>query len=789
MRRSLVALTALALASGVITTGGVASAAPAAPAVAPVGAAEPSSAGPRDELPNPLEDKRRALRSTAVQQVVQGRATPELRNGSRVVRVPGTGRKGHRDRYVELSREKTDKIFVVLAEFGTQRDPKYPDVDSDPDTPGPVVWDGPLHNAIPKPDRRVDNSTVWQSDYDRAHYQQLYFGQGDGVESLKTYYEKQSSGRYSVDGTVTDWVKVPYNEARYGRDVCGSNVCSNTWDLLRDALKAWVDGQKAAGRSQAAITAEVKSLDQWDRYDFDGDGVFTEPDGYIDHFQIVHAGGDQADGDPRFGEDAIWSHRWYAYQQGIGSQGPTDDLAGGVEIPGTGVWVGDYTIQPENGGLSVFAHEYGHDLGLPDDYDTGPEGTSNNTEWWTLMSQSRLNAKGEALGERAGDLGAWQKLQLDWLDHTTVQAGQRKTIDLGPEEYNSAKPQAVVVDLPKKRVTKTLQTPFAGGSDWWSGQGDDYGATLARSVTLPAGTATLTAQAAWNIEDCGPDPCDYAYLEARQGTGSWTAVPGSITDPDEENGIDGGSGGWKPASFDLSKWAGSTVELRFRYVTDGAVQGDDPSKAAGLFLDDIAVTAGGTTLFTDGAETDDAGWTAKGFARSGASVTQEYPNFYIAANRSYTSYDRYLRTGPYNFGFLPDQPDRAEHFAYQQGVLVQYWDTSQSDNNVSEHPGEGLSLYVDAHPKARLDSTGVPLRNRIQLYDAPFGTARTDAFTIHLQGRPTRVQSLPGNPVFDDRKDYDDERAPGAGVKLRKAGVTIRVLPQQGTSNRIVVGR
>ncbi|MER6693333.1 immune inhibitor A domain-containing protein, partial [Streptomyces minutiscleroticus] len=36
-----------------------------------------------------------------------------------------------------------------------------------------------------------------------------------------------------------------------------------------------------------------------------------------------------------------------------------------VRLPGCGIWVGDYTIQPENGGLGVFAHEYGHDLGLP----------------------------------------------------------------------------------------------------------------------------------------------------------------------------------------------------------------------------------------------------------------------------------------------------------------------------------------------------------------------------------------------------------------------------------------
>ena len=33
---------------------------------------------------------------------------------------------------------------------------------------------------------------------------------------------------------------------------------------------------------------------------------------------------------------------------------------------------------------------------------------------------------------------------------------------LGPQEYNSAKPQAVVVVLPQKEVTVDLGEPFAG---------------------------------------------------------------------------------------------------------------------------------------------------------------------------------------------------------------------------------------------------------------------------------------------------------------------------------------
>ena len=84
----------------------------------------------------------------------------------------------------------------------------------------------------------------------------------------------------------------------------------------------------------------------------------------------MHSGGDQADGDPWQGEDAIWSHRWRAFQSDEARPGPANFPIGGTQIGDTGLWVADYTIQPENGGLSVFAHEYGHDLGLPDLYDT-----------------------------------------------------------------------------------------------------------------------------------------------------------------------------------------------------------------------------------------------------------------------------------------------------------------------------------------------------------------------------------------------------------------------------------
>lgn len=786
MRRVAAGLGSLAIAAGLATAVALDTAGAAPPAGTTQQGGQPVIS---DDLPNPVEEKRRELRAEAIQDVLTGRAKVEQRGASKVVKVGKTGAptaQAEEDQYVELAREKTDKIFVVLAEFGNERAPQYPDQDTNKNIPGPTTWNGPAHNQIPAPDRSSDNSTVWQPSYDKAHYEQVYFGDGELADSVKSYYERQSSGRYSVEGQVTDWVKVRYNEARYGRSggfPCGDNVCDNTWALIKDAIDTWVADQKAKGRTDADIKADLQSYDQWDRNDFDHDGNFNEPDGYIDHFQIVHAGGDEADGDPHQGEDAIWSHRWKAFQ-GTG-QGPEGNKDGGTQIGTTGLWVADYTIQPENGGVSVFAHEYGHDLGLPDHYDTAG-GPDNAVNWWTLMAQSRTSApEDQAIGTRAADLGAWDKLQLGWLDYEIVPAGQNRTLDLGPHEYNSAKAQGVVVPLPQKTVSHDVGAPAAGAKQWWSGTGNDLDATLTRSVAIPAGTTTLTFQARWNIEDCGTTPCDYGYVEVDDGTG-FKAIAGSITKAAEKNGIDGYQATYVPATFDLSAYAGKTVQLRLRYKTDGAAEGQNPNAEAGFFADEIKVTNGTTTVFSDGAESGANGWTANGWTTVAGAFETKHDHFYIASNRTYASYDKYLQTGPYNFGF-PSRPDWTEHFPYQNGLLVSYWDTSQGDNNESEHPGQGLILPIDANPRPIYRLDGKPWRGRVQTYDAPFGLEKSDSFTLHAQetGAASYIRGQAAVPTFDDRKEYWDPALPTVGVKVPHVGVQIRVTQQSGTSMKI----
>ncbi|MGO4596146.1 immune inhibitor A domain-containing protein [Terrabacter sp. 2RAF25] len=789
MRRTSLGLLSLALAAGM----GVSIGAPmvgALPTATPnnVHVGDAAAAKGKDDLPNPQEDKRRALKDEAIKQVLGGTATPVQKGRSTVVKVKGKGKnkgQGPVDQYVELGRQGTDKIFVILAEFGNDRSAGYPDVDSDPATPGPTTWDGPLHNAIPAPDRSLDNSTNWQPNYTREYFQNLYFGaggpigQGGAQESVKQWYERQSSGRYSIDGEVSDWVKVKYNEARYGRDVCGSHVCNNTWALVRDAVNQWVANQKAAGKTLDQIKADLAQYDQWDRYDVDGDGNFNEPDGFIDHFQIVHAGGDQADGDPIQGEDAIWSHRWYAATAAGGPGGQV-----GTPIADTGMWVGDYTIQPENGGMSVFTHEYGHDLGLPDLYDTAT-GADNGVNWWSMMSQSRqAGPNDQSIGSRGSDFGAWEKLFLGWLDYQVVTPTAKGTkVMLGPHEYNTDKKQAVVVPLPKKNVVSSLVAPKTGSKDFYGGRTSATEATLARSVTLGAGTSTLSFATNYAIEDCG---CDYGYVEVNDGSG-WTAIPGTDTRADEGNGVTGWSGpaegqmGWKDASFDLSAYAGKTVQVRFRYHTDPAYT------ELGWFVDDVKVVSNGATLVDTGAEGGLEGWTASGWSSVGATTSTAYDNYYIASYRNYASFDSYLQSGPYNFGWLNTNGGKVEHFPYQDGLLISYWDTSQADNNTGVHPGEGLILPVDANPEPRALSDGTALRPRIAGYDAPFSTQQSDTFTFHKNGAAFEVKGAAAKPVFNDGGTFWYSQTATTGVKVPNNGVNIGIEKQFGTSMQIKV--
>ncbi|MFF8955777.1 immune inhibitor A domain-containing protein [Streptomyces sp. NPDC014894] len=790
----IVALAATTVAASAFSTAQAGDRDSTAPAAAAVERQDPA---PREghvdhDLDGPFSKQQAAQRESALEKVISGDATVQRRGGSNVVKLD-------KGKYVELGREKTDKIFTILLEFGDKVDDTTMYDPDGPEGPEPPVkkyggTPGPAHNKIAQPNRAVNNSTAWQADYDREHFQDLYFGSGKDAngaqkQSVKTYFEKASSGRYSVEGTVSDWVKVDYNEARYGSNFCGESNCDNTWDAVRDGVNAWVRDQKAQGRTDAQIKADLAQYDLWDRYDFDNDGNFNESDGYIDHFQFVHAGEDESAGGGAQGTDAIWAHRWYAYGTDAGRTGPGENKAGGTQIGDTGIWVGDYTVQPENGGLGVFAHEYGHDLGLPDLYDYSGRG-ENSTGFWSLMSSGSWLGRGkDAIGDLPGDMTSWDKLQLGWLNYTKARAGTESTHTLGVSAYNTKRPQALVVELPKKPGTTPVVKPAEGARQWWSDMGDDLRNTLTRTVDLTGRTTASLELSGWWQTERG---YDYVYTEvSTDGGANWTPIDGTADgrpisrDASDKPALTGRSGAYKQLVYGLDAYAGKKIDLRFQYRTDGA------TTEKGFAADAVTVKADGAALFTDNAEGDDAGWTVKGFSRIGESFTKDYDQYYIAENRQYVSYDKTLKTGAYNFGFAAPKHQWVEHYANQNGLLIWLWDTFQRDNNTSSHPGEGQILPIDANPAPLKWSDGTVMRNRIQSFDATFSTRPYDAVTLHRAGVPTKIKARPGNSVFDDRKGvYWTAENPTGSVRVTDTNTKIAIVkePRSGETITVKVG-
>lgn len=624
------------------------------------------------------------------------------------------------------------------------------------------------HGQIPQPDRSVDNSTYWSADVTPQHYRDMLFTEGGGVygfPSMRDFYIEQSSGRFTWNGQVSNWVQASGTQATYGAN---SKKAGAGGDDLNGSVDRVVDATlKALAASGNFGGIDLTLADQIDRYDCDGDGNFNEPDGYIDHFGIVHAGeAEEAGASP----NAIWSHRSYANP--VTDAGPAGCQQGGYNLPGTDLWVGDYTIEPENGGVGVFAHEFGHDLGLPDLYDTAAptNASENGTGFWTLMSSgSWASDDPYTIDTKPVHMGAWEKLALGWLgdDLGRVALGTNTTVELGPAETATrGRFQAMRVDLPDFDVTLT---PFpVDGSDpnyFYSTRGDLIDTNISKVIT-PGAAKSISFRANWDIET----DWDYAYLEAQIG-GAWQPVQTSAsttTNPNNQNfgfGITGASGKWTTVKATLPP---DTTAYRFRYWTDPFVT------RPGIAIDTINVAGA-----VDDA-TSTTGWTLDGFRQlTGGQYTETYFHYYLVESRNYLLNDTSL-CGAYNFigGNL------LEKFCYANGLLISYRNSSVLDNNGYEHPGSGQILPIDAHPTALIMPDGkTTWRARVQSWDASFGlSAHSMALSQQLKtGRVTQgYTALPISRFFDSSTTayynplipYNSVKTAGSGLKIDITGVS-----------------
>ncbi len=173
-------------------------------------------------------------------------------------------------------------------------------------------------------------------------------------------------------------------------------------------------------------------------------------------------------------------------------------------------------------------------------------------------------------------------------------------------------------------VKLTNNDAHSGRYQWWSNRGDDSDMTLTRAFDLTKlSSATLNFWAWYDIES----GWDYAYVAAStDGGNTWETLKGTHCANTNVNGnslgwaYTGVSGGgpvptWIQERVDLTPYAGQHIMLRFEYVTDDAVN------HAGFCVDDVSVPE---LNFVDDAETDGAGWQAKGFVRSENLVPEHF---------------------------------------------------------------------------------------------------------------------------------------------------------------------
>ena len=633
--------------------------------------------------------------------------------------------------------------------------------------------------------------TIWAPDFSQAYYEDLLFNEAPGDVSMRNFYIEQSSGAYTVNGDVSDVGAGPVQRGKLRRQLLRRHRLPATPGGSSTTPLTRVRGELAPASRRRRSTPTSPSSTSGIATTSTATATSTSPTATsTTSSRSTPVKARRPAAAPR-APTPSGATAGTAYQGGTSPDGPGSDVIfpiGGLRIGESDFWIGDYTVEPENGGVGVFAHEFGHDLGLPDLYDTSGNtgGAENSTGFWTLYCSGSYGNSGVAadgIGSKPVHLGTWEKFQLGWLNYEVAFAGSALVASARPGTHNTKQAQGVFVVLPPRQVVPLdLGAPcdVCGTSYFYSGSGDDLNNTMTRAV---AAGGALTAKVRYEIEE----DWDYAFLEASSDGGTtWTEIATNLSDAaGDQSGFNpdgtGMTGTTAGAWLDLTgTLPAGTNAIRFRYQTDGAFV------LPGFQVDNIAIDA---TLV--GTAESDEGWTFDGFRITTGSETQAFNNYYVLENRQYTGYDDSLRTGPYNFGFLddPDLQNWVEHFTYQDGLLVNYWDTQYTDNNVGDHPGEGLLLPVDAHPALTHWADGTLMRPRILSFDATFGLDPVPALTVHNGSVATTIPAQPAVKVFSDANNpwsnCDGDACTGAHVGRYQPGWYSVDIPNTGTTVRV----
>ena len=222
--------------------------------------------------------------------------------------------------------------------------------------------------------------------------------------SVKDYYEKVSYGAYSIspapetdvavgglinDGIVS--VTLPYAHPN-----TGSTVDYRNRTIVRDALIA------------------ANPYVDFSQFDTDGNGAISPTEL---HIVVIVAGAERSYSSSPCAA-SVWGHRWGLSVSGSLSAPVLDGKRVGQSYTQFGEWhCAGSASSGHEATIGIMVHELGHDIGLPDLYDT--DGSSEGIGDWSVMASGSWN--GTSLpGDSPAHFDPWCKYFEGWISPTLV---------------------------------------------------------------------------------------------------------------------------------------------------------------------------------------------------------------------------------------------------------------------------------------------------------------------------------------------------------------------------------
>ena len=238
-----------------------------------------------------------------------------------------------------------------------------------------------------------------------SYFQSMLFG--DSFGTMRDYYRTVSDGNFVLEGKVvgasqdTAFITLPHEKNYYAYNSYGGDggYPHNAQGLVADAV-------------QALISANF----DWTPY--------KDSAGVVPYLFVIHSG---AGAESTNNRTDMWSCRWALNDYKV--------ITGDTQID-------DFTLEPEltadysnqfiPSTMGVYAHEFGHNLGLPDLYDTND--VSEGVGDWSIMGSGSW-AGPDMMGDVPVEFDGWSKTFLGWTTPEVVPTGT--TVESVPQIEDS----------------------------------------------------------------------------------------------------------------------------------------------------------------------------------------------------------------------------------------------------------------------------------------------------------------------------------------------------------------